>query len=265
MYLLYVDDSGDVDDPNVSHFVLGGIAIHERAIHWIGQELDEIAARFDAADPQGVELHGNPMVQGSKAWRTYSQNSRITAIQDCLRAFTKLHSSNRAFAVVVEKNSVSAGDPVEFAFEQLVNRFDRYLGRLHRQGDAQRGLLVFDKSTYENRFQGLARSFKNEGHRWGKTRNIAEVPMFVDSKATRLIQLADLIAYSVFRYYERQDNRFYPLFTHRFDRDGQQVHGLLHWRCLENPLQQSITTTEVILTSTEVLSQVVTVEREPLA
>lgn len=88
--------------------------------------------------------------------------------------------------------------------------------------------------------------------------------MFVDSKATRLIQLADLVAYSIFRYHERQDNRFLPLFSHKFDRDGQQVHGLLHWRCLENPLQQSITTTEIVSTSIERVSQTIAVGRNHL-
>ena len=37
----------------------------------------------------------------------------------------------------------------------------------------------------------------------------AEVPVFLDSKASRLIQLADLVAYALFRHHEHNDNRFY--------------------------------------------------------
>jgi hypothetical protein len=131
--------------------------------------------------------------------------------------------------VVVEKNAISTGSPVEFAFEQLCNRFDRYLGRLHLQNNTQRGLLVVDRSSFEKRFQGLAQSFRTQGHRWGRLMNIAEVPLFADSRASRLIQMADLVSYGVFRYFEKGDNRFMPILSPRFDREGQQVHGLVHW------------------------------------
>ncbi|MCW5730570.1 MAG: DUF3800 domain-containing protein [Alphaproteobacteria bacterium] len=40
------------------------------------------------------------------------------------------------------------------------------------------------------------------GHRWGKLYKIGEVPLFVSSRATRMIQIADMIAYALRRYYE---------------------------------------------------------------
>lgn len=235
MYLLYVDDSGSINDPAISHFVLSGTAVFERQGYWIARELDKIASRFDEADPDAVELHGNPMVQGNKGWRAFSRESRTEAIRDALRAFDQTHHQNRIFTVVLEKGSVHAGDPVEFAFEHLCNRFDRFLGRLHRQGNTQRGLMVMDESAYEHRFQGLARDFSSLGHRWGVLRNLAEVPLFADSKATRLLQLADLVAYSIFRHYEKGDSQFFDLLKHRFDSEGDQCHGLVHWRRAMRP------------------------------
>lgn len=136
---------------------------------------------------------------------------------------------------MVEKHAVSNESPMEFAFEQLLNRFDRYLGRLHLQGNTQRGLLVVDKSSFERRFQGLAHNFRSQGHRWGRLRNIAEVPLFADSRASRLIQLADLVSYGVFRHFEKADNRFMPMISSRFDREGTQVHGLVRWEARDRP------------------------------
>jgi Protein of unknown function (DUF3800) len=52
------------------------------------------------------------------------------------------------------------------------------------------------------------------------------VPLFLDSKASRLIQLADIVAYAVFRYYEKGDNRFFPIIQSRFDSEGSVKHGL---------------------------------------
>ena len=83
---------------------------------------------------------------------------------------------------------------VELAFEQLTSRFDLFFKRIcSKYNDAQRGLILLDKSSTENRMQTLAREFKYSGHSWGKTKNYADVSVFLDSKASRLIQLADLV------------------------------------------------------------------------
>lgn len=74
--------------------------------------------------------------------------------------------------------------------------------------------------------QKLATDFKVTGHSFGQVRNLAEVPVFIDSRASRLVQLADLIAYATFRKYEANDSRFFDLFAHRFDEYGGQKHGL---------------------------------------
>jgi hypothetical protein len=81
---------------------------------------------------------------------------------------------------------------MEVAFEHIASRFDRMLGRLYKGGDTQRGLIVLDKSTYETSLQGLATTFRTKGHQWGQLHNLSEVPLFVDSKATRMVQFADL-------------------------------------------------------------------------
>nr|WP_232827905.1 DUF3800 domain-containing protein [Marinomonas shanghaiensis] len=65
-----------------------------------------------------------------------------------------------------------------------------------------------------------------DGHEWGKLRNMADVPVFIDSHATRLIQLADLVAYAIFRKYEKQDNQFFDLIENKFDYFGGVQHGL---------------------------------------
>lgn len=87
-------------------------------------------------------------------------------------------------------------------------------------------MMLFDKSSTEQRLQTLAREFKHQGHSWGKTRNYAEVPVFLDSRASRLIQLADLVAFALFRFYEHQDNSLYDVIKYCFDSEGGVEHGL---------------------------------------
>jgi len=226
MYLLYADESGAVGDPKQEFFVLAGFCVFERQGYWIAQELDKIAARFNPADPSDVELHGNPMSTGKGIFRRFPKSDRIQAISDALEIFVSSHPSNRLFASVIRKSKVSPADPVEFAFEQFSSRFDHYLTRLHKAGDTQRGVILFDKSTYETTLQSLATDFRTIGHRWGILRNFSEVPLFMDSRASRLIQLADLIAYAVFRFYESNDDRFFSIIKSRFDSEGGITHGL---------------------------------------
>ncbi len=226
MYLLYADESGSVHDAKQQMFVLAGFCVFERQGFWIANELDKIAARFNPADPASVELHGNPMQSGKGIFRRFPKEDRTQAIEDALKVFLASHPSNRLFASVVNKARVSPIDPVEFAFEQLASRFDHYLTRLHKSGDTQRGVILFDKSTYETTLQSLATDFRTIGHSWGILRNFSEVPLFMDSKASRLIQLADLIAYAIFRNYERGDSNFFSIIQHRFDSEGGIMHGL---------------------------------------
>ena len=80
----------------------------------------------------------------------------------------------------------------------------------------------------EPTLQKLATEFKLDGHKWGKLHNLAEVPLFVDSRATRMIQYADMVAYALRRYYEKGEAKYFDIIKHRFDGLGGVIHGLTH-------------------------------------
>ena len=230
MHLLYVDESGSIADPRQSYFVLAGVSVFERTTHWVEQELNDVAKKFSPLNPHEIELHGSPMRSGRNGWKSHPFVERLNAIKEALRiSVARRHHSTgiRLFAAVIKKSALTGQDPVIHAFEQLTNRFDLFLKRCyHKYNDSQRGIMLFDKSSTEQRIQTLAREFKYEGHSWGKTSNFAEVPVFLDSKASRLIQLADLVAYSIFRKYESNDSSFFDEIKNCFDSEGDINHGL---------------------------------------
>lgn len=228
MHLLYADESGTIADPSQRFFVLAGIAVPEKVPHWIEQDLNQIAQRFDANEPHSVELHGSPMRSGNGRWRGHQRANREKAIVDALTIGVRDRSPHHArlFAAVLEKQNFAGQDVAQVAFEQLSSRFDQFLRRLHQKGDTQRGLILFDKCSTERRIQTLAREFKYAGHSFGVTRNYAEVPVFIDSHASRLIQLADLVAYAIFRNFEYDDRTYFQHIERCFDSDGGVIHGL---------------------------------------
>ena len=233
MYLLYLDGSGSVKNPAERHFVLAGVSVFERQIYHLISAADEFVDNLGLGQPEDVELHASVIANGGKGvWKgSAPRQQRLDIIEDALGLLTSAHWSVTAFAVVVEKAAMSADhDPVERAFEEICNRFNLYLSRLRSQDDQHRGLIVMDKSSYEETLQGLASRFREHGTRWGNLRNLAEVPMFVDSRATRLVQLADLLAWAVWRRYERSDTRFFDKVVNRFDRSRGVLHGLVHFK-----------------------------------
>jgi hypothetical protein len=233
MHILYIDDSGDVENATERHFVLGGIAIFERGIYHQIVAADNCVTSFGLGDQADIELHGSPMYNGRDGvWRSVrSRPQREKMIKDALAVFAPA-SSVRLFAVVIDKEAVSPEDPIQLAFEELFNRFNLFLQRLNNRNsrESQRGLIVMDESKHERPLQALARHFRVNGGRWGRFRNLAEVPLFVDSRASRLVQLADLVAYATWRKYEHSDGRFFDPIISKFDADGGVLHGLVHRR-----------------------------------
>jgi hypothetical protein len=232
MHILYVDDSGDVGNATDAFFVLGGVSVFERGVYHLIKAVDAVVESFGLADdPHDIELHGSPMYTGrGTPWRGIPRNDRETMIRRALAVVVR-RSSTRLFAIAIDRAAVSPRDPVEVAFEELCNRFNLFLQRINnRQTDSQRGLLVMDNMKHEKPLQALARHYRVNGARWGHFRNLAEVPLFVDSRASRLVQLADLVAFATWRRYEHQDGRlFEPLIPH-FDTEGGVIHGLFHHR-----------------------------------
>jgi hypothetical protein len=233
MHILYVDDSGSVSNPNEKIFILGGISVFERGIYHQIMATDNCVASFGIGPVADIELHGSPMYNGGDGiWRTVrSRAAREQMIRSALATLGPGNRSIRLFAIAIDRVAASPRDPVELAFEEICNRFNLFLQRTgDRMNERQRGLLVMDESKYEKPLQALARHFRINGGRWGHFRNLAEVPLFVNSKSSRLVQMADLVAWATWRKFEHQDGRFFDPLIPMFDSDGGVIHGLVHYR-----------------------------------
>ena len=227
MFLFYLDDSGSVDNKNESYIVLGGVCLYEAQVHRVTVDLDRIADRFLPGAPDEVEFHASVIFSGKEApWNGLKKREeRQAVLKEVLSVLPNLYESARAFATVVHKPSCRDRHPMEVAFEDICSRFDRFLSR---QDVDARGMIILDESSHETRLDHLSRQFRRYGTRWNSIRRIVDGPMFVSSRSFRCIQLADHIAYAVFRRFEAKDSNYFDVFASRFDQIGDVYHGLRH-------------------------------------
>ncbi len=226
MYLLYVDESGDVANQGETYFVLAGISVFERTAYWVSETLDRIQERYFPG--QFVEFHARTIHNHNEPpWSGLPSEVRKQILGELYRAIGT-NADISLFGIALEKNARGGPEPIARVFEEICNRFDLFLKRLHHQGDTQRGLMVFDESKYESRLQTLLKYYRGTGTRFGRIRSLADVPFFADSKATRLLQVADLVAYAIFRRYERGDTQYLDQIVGRFDSENEILHGLVH-------------------------------------
>lgn len=241
MYLLYLDDSGSIPNGREKVFVLGGVIVPEEKRFWINKHLDELAAEIDPANPLGVEFHACDIFSGRKdPWKAICEKEkRIDIIKSVLQVCKR--ENLISLATVIDKDSMRQDDILSRAFEDIVSRFQLFLTMKHKETHQNtHGLIIFDKSSSEKPIQQLAREFRHQGTSFRNITAIQEVPLFVDSRASRAIQLADNIAYAIFREYNARDLTYTDVFRAQFciDRNsptsksyGIYHHNLEHHQC----------------------------------
>jgi hypothetical protein len=230
MHLLYLDDSGSAANPGEAYLVLAGLSVFERQVHWLSSETEKLAREICPQDPHAVEFHASEIFSGRKPpWNSMKREARREVLRKVLQVVANSHESTRAFGCAIHKASFPNTNPMELAFEDLCRRFDLLLQRLyHSDKDAQRGLIIIDESSYETSLQRLTKAFRTLGTRWGVLRNLADIPLFADSRASRLLQLADHVAYAIFRRYEASDTSYLDVIMRKFDSEEGRIHGLVH-------------------------------------
>lgn len=93
------------------------------------------------------------------------------------------------------------------------------------------GLIVQDNNeTVAGKLTAMMRKFHSQGTRQMELDHIVETPMFVDSRLTGMVQMADLCAYAVRRYIENGERELFDTIYSRFDRAGNGLVGARHFQ-----------------------------------
>lgn len=254
MYLLFVDESGTHGSSHA--FVLGAIAVHEGDAQRFQRALDALVVKKLGSRPANLdeyELHAAEMRNAKKPqgkssrtavtsiWSNFSRSMRQELLNEAYDLVADFEPADprlpvTLFGVAIDRNFRPDWTQIEkeqLAYEVLLNKFDVMLKGVRKQHQLpNRGLVIHDRRVVAERdIQSWTSEWRAAAGRVGRLRNLADVPLFADSRATRLLQVADLVSYSIYRRYnpdlptEPTFDRIWPSF-HVVD---SQVHGCIHF------------------------------------
>jgi hypothetical protein len=230
MYLLYLDESGNENDPNDRYFVLAGLALFERQTFFLTKDIEAIQDKHFPNKPP-IPFHASEIRSGRNLWRRVDNTKRTEVLTDLSTAIMQSPARGRfLFAAAVEKTRDLYGEAaVARATEEICRRFDTLLQRrFQREGDAQRGLIIFSEGRFDARAKIWVRGFHQRGTQWGAINNLADIPYFAPMHESRLLQAADLIAHATWLLYERRDPTLIRSLLPAFETPDGVPHGLVH-------------------------------------
>jgi hypothetical protein len=159
-------------------------------------------------------------------------------IERIVATFFRQIEARRAvlMAAVIDKRHIRAHVDAEIlhkkAYEFLLERIEQYMHEYHPRHSA---LVVMDDTSKQlNRAVAMKHAFfQRRGNQNVQFRHIVEYPFFTRSELSNGIQLADLVAYSIYRAF-REENFGYPYFAeilpHFYHRQGvAMLDGLKVW------------------------------------
>lgn len=218
MFLMYVDESGDVGLNNspTRYFVLSAIVLHE--LRWRATLVSLVEFRRLIRETKGLklreEIHCSDFINKPRDLKRIKRNDRLDILKKSIDWLN--HQSHlNIFSIVIDKQG-RTDDIFELAWNTLTMRFENTISKNNFSGHQNaddRGLILSDNTEGEKlrKLIRKMRHFNSIPNRKdiydGGTRNvrleyIIEDPVFRDSQHSFLHQMNDVIAYCVRQRYE---------------------------------------------------------------
>lgn len=219
MYLMYVDESGDVGTVNspTRYFILSAIVLHE--LRWKDVLTQLVEFRRMLRDTKGLklreEIHSNEFISKPGDLKRIRRNDRLDILKKCIDWLNHQQQLN-VFSVVIDKSNYSNRDIFEMAWNTLIMRFENTIRHKNFSGPQNpddRGIILSDNTEGE-RLRKLVRKMRHfnsipnmnelytEGYRNVPLEYVIEDPVFRDSQHSFIHQMNDVIAYCVRQKYE---------------------------------------------------------------
>jgi hypothetical protein len=197
MYLTYFDEVKH-NPPAQNSYLLAGIAVHINDIASLESEVNALAKSFFGSSllNKGTEFHGVDIFQGKGNFKGIKFEDRLELLKSLVEIVC---DGSRVIKVWVQINpgniTHTSKSPEDIGFMYFVECVDKKLSEL-----GSKGVLFgdYDDPVIAASVASLSR-FREGGTEWERRRNIeclVDTVHFAHSHHSRLIQLADIFAYS---------------------------------------------------------------------
>lgn len=204
MLLTYIDESFTKD-----RYLIAALIVPDDQAASLGAALKKVVENASWDYPGlswTAELHGHAIVAGKDDWEPLAPmiRARIGVYGKALQAI-----ADHEVAIILRSVNVKglitryggAASPHSVVMTHLVERVDEYACK---PSVAQNVLLIADEVDGQETYRRELVSYQ-QGGTWGyrqrKIRNVVDTIHFAPSKASRLVQAADLVAYIARRYH----------------------------------------------------------------
>jgi hypothetical protein len=220
MYVLALDESGTHWGAEV--LIIAGIAAHEADVRPLERALHAVLTKHLGGlglDAHKHELHAKELKTPTRAkpatanhgptkdseWLTVDPAVRLAVLTGAYATIASHVPADPAFPIrlfgaVVDRRHKQFLTARQYAYDHVLHRFDEMLLRVNKeQPTVQRGIVIHDANSEQER------SVQDMAHIWARTgpglRNLVQVPIFTDSRASRLVQASDFVSWALWRYY----------------------------------------------------------------
>ena len=234
MYFFYIDESGNrdpspgtVDQPKDHIYVLLAVGLYER--QWRPFELEISRLKLELAHylhRDGKARFGLADCEIKSSWLRHapsrSRHSPFLAALDpddmgrlVDAYYDQLESRNAVvLASIIDKRELHADTSHDvmhrWAYELLLERIEHFMRQYHRRHQAL--IVMDDTNTQLNQFIAMGHAaLLRRGNPNMLFPHIVEYPFFTRSELSNGVQLADLLAYNVYRAFRTEDLD-YPYF-----------------------------------------------------
>lgn len=217
MYLMYVDESGDVGLVNspTRYFVLVGLVLHE--LRWQQTREETITFRRDLKQQFGLrlreEVHASEMISHPGSLARIPKHQRLEIVRRHADKLASMPDLSLVCVVVDKQGKAADYNVFERAWETLIQRFENTLAHRNFSGPNNaddRGML-FPDHTDDKKLNALLRRMRvynpvpnqpafGGGYRNLTLRSVIEDANFRDSAHSYFVQAVDVCAYLLYQH-----------------------------------------------------------------
>ena len=237
MYFLCVDESGQAkinsNTTDDSLYILSGVLVHEKDWRSVQKQLVDVKQDlFPESNPDEWELHASDIWNSRKFFSNKNLNLNFAKKYEIFSKVVDIvcKSEITLVNVIIFKNKLEQRGShavLKYSWQRLTVRFEDFLEQ--NQIGTDYGLFIID--SMENNLETRIKDTILTGARSGRSRlgnhHVIENPIFVDSFRWNLIQLADMVAYVVHKYYNKDPmfEGWFKSLDSKMYRSGGQLYG----------------------------------------